>query len=87
MKMTADPRYYGCQEVKRFLYEYVERDLDDKVLLAFDTHLMGCSECEQLRRSYEESNKTVQEHITKHHIQIPDELKSSLVDVLTGTTP
>ena len=84
MKMNVDPRYFGCPELKRFLYEYVERELDEKLLLAFDTHLMMCRECAQLKESYEQSNKRVQEHITKDRLQIPDDLKDQLVSVLTS---
>jgi hypothetical protein len=82
--MNVDPNHFSCRELKRFLYEYVERDLDEKLLIALDNHCLVCSECESLKDSYEESNKTVYEHITRDRITIPTDLKDSLVEALTG---
>ena len=84
MLMHIDPRHIGCREVERFLFDYVERTLDMRLLMAFDSHAVGCQHCRQMVDSYRQSNETVRRHISKV-IKIPNDFRERLVESLQRT--
>lgn len=77
MLMHIDPKYVGCREVERFLYDYSERALDQRLLMALDSHTLTCRRCQETTESYKKSNDTVKKHITKD-IKIPPGFKEKL---------
>jgi hypothetical protein len=83
MLMHLDPNRVGCSDLDQFLYEYSERELDPRVLMAFDQHLLGCQHCRRTLESYRASNETVKKHLTRD-IRLPREFKDSLLRTLRG---
>jgi len=85
MLMHIDPGNINCREVSEFLYDYAERTLDERVLMAFDNHLLACEQCQAMVESYLRSNEAVKQHMAGP-IQLPSELKERLVRDLTDQT-
>lgn len=81
MLLHIDPKYVGCREVEQFLYDYAERELDHRLLLALDNHLLGCQRCAGLVYSYQRSNETVRRHVPRA-VPLPSELRQALVHEL-----
>ncbi len=75
-----------CQDVQRFLYEYTERELDARVLFAFDQHLLSCPACRQTTASYHKTRDTVRRHITRE-VRIPHDLRQKLLASLRPAGP
>ncbi|HAR66917.1 MAG TPA: hypothetical protein DCR55_11980 [Lentisphaeria bacterium] len=74
----VDPRHYGCREVRQFLYDYTERGLGARVLLAMDNHLMDCQTCRDLAASYERTTQAAKLHIREAQPRMPDSLRNQL---------
>lgn len=86
MLMHIDPNYVGCRELKQFLYDYSERELDERLLMAFDNHLLACEKCQDMVYGYQKSNETVKRHLARE-IKLPADLKELLVRELTAHGP
>ena len=82
--MHVNPSSFNCPEVERFLYEYVECELDAKILIALDTHIIACPDCQKLTDSYREAKETPREHLMKP-IVIPSDVKFKIVESLSQT--
>jgi len=82
--MHVNPSSFDCSEVKRFLYEYVERELDANILIALDTHVISCPDCQKLTDSYREAKETPREHL-KQPVVIPRDVKFEIVESLSQT--
>lgn len=85
MLMHIDPQFVACREVQRFLYDYVERELDERLLMAFDSHLLGCEGCQRIAYSYRKSTEAVRTHLAVN-VALPVDLKARLVKELTQLT-
>ena len=83
--MNVDPSYFGCREMNTFLYDYVERELDERILIALDNHMLVCKECEKLTVSYQNSVETARTHIPRD-VKIPEELKTELIEILSDSS-
>jgi hypothetical protein len=77
-----DSLKYSCQEMDELLYDYIERDLDDMILIALDAHVLTCPSCEATVKSYQEATKTAKQLINMDNIKLPDDLKSQLLKTL-----
>ncbi len=82
MIVHFDPSNVSCDHVRRFLYEYVERELDARLLMAMDNHVLACRECQTLVESYQQSVEAARDHIRKSE-KIPSNLKDDLLRTLT----
>ncbi len=86
MLIHFDPADIGCGHIRQFLYEYVERELDARLLMAMDNHILSCSECRELADSYRLSVEAARRHLQQagEARKIPAEFKQELVRTLTG---
>ena len=82
--INANPQYFGCPELETFLYDYVERELDQHVLIAFDNHILVCRDCERMTDSYRSSVETARTHIARE-VHIPEKLKTEIIELLDST--
>ena len=82
--MHVNPSSFNCSEVERFLYEYVERELDADILIALDTHIISCPDCQKLTDSYREAKETPREHLMQP-VAIPCDIKFEIVESLSQT--
>jgi len=75
------PEGVTCADFEQSLYAFSERELDARVLLAYDQHLLGCAACRQLFAGYRGSNEVVKRHMTRE-IRLPREFGEALVRTL-----
>lgn len=75
----VDPRHYACPEVREFLYDYTERNLDVRVLLVMDSHLMTCQVCRDLTSSYERTTQAAKVHLQHTVPRMPDSLRTQVI--------
>ncbi len=78
MIVHFDPSNISCDHVRRFLYDYVERELDARLMMAMDNHVLACSECQEMVESYERSVETTRKHLSKS-TKIPEGFKDDLL--------
>lgn len=81
--MSLDPRQFGCRELNQYLFDYVERTLDERMLIALDNHLLVCTECEQLKESYERTTQAARMHMTQAIPRLSSAMRDRLVNTLT----
>jgi hypothetical protein len=82
--MSLDPRQFGCRELNQYLFDYVERTLDERMLIALDNHLLVCTECEQLKESYERTTQTAKVHMTQAISRLSTAMRDRLVNTLNN---
>lgn len=80
--MSLDPRQFRCREMNQYLFDYVERTLDERMLIALDNHLLVCSECEQLKESYQRTTQTARMHITQEMPRLSTAMRDRLLNTL-----
>jgi hypothetical protein len=80
--ISVDPSSFNCAELKRFLYDYIERELDEAILIALDNHVICCPDCEHLVNSYRDASETPREHL-KQPVSMPGDVKFQIVESLS----
>jgi len=68
-----------CNEIKEFLSEYLDNELDAAVRAEFDAHMGNCEPC---RRFLDSTRKTVSLYSNLEYDDIPMELKDRLKSFL-----
>ncbi|MEX0821274.1 MAG: zf-HC2 domain-containing protein [Rhodothermales bacterium] len=69
----------SCQEVNRFLVDYLEGSMDERTQARFEKHLENCGCCEQF---FEQYRNTVAVVRADEEIDIPDEVVERTMDFL-----
>ena len=82
MIIHIDPSDITCEHIRRFLYDYVERELDARLLMAMDNHVLACDDCREMVESYRNSVEAVRRSLAQ--ASLPPELKEDLLQALDG---
>ena len=69
----------SCEQVNRFILDYLERSLDDRTRVAFEAHLFQCANCKTFLDQYQ---STLCEVKTSENIEIPKEVVERTLDFL-----
>lgn len=72
----------SCQDVNRFLADYVEDNLDRGTRRQFDKHLRDCPACRTYFDQYAETIRLVQED----EVEIPSGLAEHTLEFLRSTS-
>ena len=83
MIIHFDPANVSCNTIEKFLYEYVERELDARLLMAIDNHVLGCDKCRHQIDSYELTVRTGRYHIYES-ISLPGHFHDDLIKNIKG---
>jgi hypothetical protein len=78
MIIHFDPADVSCPHVRRFLYDYAERGLDSRLLMAMDNHVLACPECRDLVETYRLSIEAARRTLASSEA-IPPKVRSELV--------
>lgn len=84
MIIHFDPADVACTHVRRFLFDFVERDLDSRLLMAMDNHVLACAECRNLVETYRLSIEATRQSLAPA-VAIPPETKSQILRRLSRT--
>ena len=69
----------SCEELVRFMIDYLDETLAPKVVKEFDSHINGCNDCHAFLNTY---RKTVSLLSNLSCREIPEELRTRISDFL-----
>ena len=69
----------SCEQVNRFILDYLDGSLDDSTRVAFEAHLFQCTNCKVFLDQYQ---TTVHEVSRSEEIEIPKEVVERTLDFL-----
>ncbi len=81
MRMHVNPEHIGCDTIRKFLFDYVERDLDPRVLMAMDNHTLACAKCHDLVEGYKLSIESARIRM-KRDEHMPDQFRLEILRTL-----
>ena len=73
------PRPLSCQEVNRFIVDYLDGDLDDQTRLTFESHLRNCPSCGSFLDQYRATAQLIQD---ADEIEIPPAVIERTIEFL-----
>ncbi|MCJ8330564.1 MAG: zf-HC2 domain-containing protein [Lentisphaeria bacterium] len=85
MIIHIDPSSVSCDHIKQFMFDFIERELDGRLLMAMDNHVLSCEECQVMVKNYELSVDTGRKKISKT-IKLPEGFKNEILKSLQDFT-
>jgi len=72
----------SCEDVNRFLVDYMDENLEEKTRIKFEKHLQNCPSCRTFFDQYAETIRLVQED----EVEIPPGLTEHTLEFLRSTS-
>lgn len=79
IKRFVRPRPLSCEEVNRFIMDFLDGEVDERTEVRFEAHLRNCPNCEAFLDQYRNTVHLVKD---RDNVQIPDELVRRTIDFL-----
>ena len=74
-----------CKECLDLLTDYIEGELDEQTVIALENHFEDCPPCIAFLKTYKTTTKVCRD--TLRSVEIPEELKSKLIEFLKTQIP